>query len=120
MLASIRTIIRALSLSSLLLVTTCGLSHADVITVQQVKDLLEKGEIGELSATSYSQGVFDGLIAMEYLKRTETGEAKEFCILIDAAKAGHPVVRQGRKMDAVFSDLALNFLSKNYGCRKGP
>jgi hypothetical protein len=112
--------------------------HAEVragaMTVRQIKGLLDKGQLGELAATSYSQGVFDGLLAMEYLRRVETGEAREFCRLIDAEKEGRPVPhpafqtrelvaaweKQGRSMAAGFPDLALNYLSGQHGCSSKP
>ncbi|HZH08938.1 MAG TPA: hypothetical protein VEZ24_01065 [Microvirga sp.] len=104
------------------------------MTINQVKELLGKGQLGELAATSYSQGVFDGLLAMEYLRRAETGEAREFCGIIDAERTGQPVnhpafrtrelvlawEKQGRSMAVGFPDLALNYLSAQYGCSNNP
>lgn len=109
-----------------------GKAQAEIMSVQQVRDLLNNGKTGELAATAYAQGVFDGLIAMEYLRRTETGEAKEFCKLIDAYKLGTPIQhpafmtkalvaaweKQGRSMSTGFPDLAINYLSGTYGCPK--
>ena len=110
----------------------CSSAYGDILTVQQVKELMNKEQIGELAATSYAQGVFDGLITMEYLHRKETGEKKEFCGLIDAYDQGRPIEhpashrkeliaawqRQGLSMDVVFADLAINYLSGQYGCNK--
>lgn len=108
-----------------------GSASAEVMTVRQVKELMQRGKLGELAATSYAQGVFDGMLAMEYLYRKETGKAREFCGIIDAHKSGtpirHPAYRTkellrvweqlGRSMDAVFTDLALNYMSAQYGCK---
>lgn len=123
----------ALSFAALLALAPLSSAHADVMTVRQVRDLFAKGQLGELAATSYAQGVYDGLITMETLRRSETGEQREFCGLYAAYKSGRPVEhpaartrelldtweKQGRSLDVVFGDLALNYLSAQYGCPKG-
>jgi hypothetical protein len=107
-------------------------ANAEILTVQQVKELHDRDAVGKVAATSYSTGVFDGLLAMEALRRTERGEATEFCGVYDAHRRGQPIrhpafrtrelirewERQGRSMELPYHDLALNFLSATYGCKK--
>jgi len=58
-------------------------AHAEVMTVQQVYGLLQQGKKGKAAAISYAQGVFDGMLAMESLRRQQTGEEHEFCKFFD-------------------------------------
>lgn len=80
--------------------------------------------------TSYSQGVFDGLISMEAARRHEGKGGDELCGIFEAYEQGesirHPAYRteelieawesHGRDMGAPFGDLALSYLSGQYGC----
>lgn len=100
------------------------------MSVSQVKKLFAEGEQGKLVGTSYSQGVFDGLISMEAARRHEGEGEDEFCGIFEAYEQGedirHPAYSteqlieawesHGRNMDASFGDLALNYLSGKYGC----
>ncbi|GHE22833.1 hypothetical protein [Halomonas urumqiensis] len=105
-------------------------SSAEMMTVQEVKDYYHGGMSEELIATSYSQGVFDGMIAMEGARRNEGKGGNEFCDLFEREQNDnpirHPAYRTeqliedwqegGYPMDAPFADLAISYLSGQYGC----
>ena len=104
--------------------------RAEVLTVGQVKALFAGDATAQAAGMAYSEGVFDGMLAMEALRRKETGEKHEFCKIFDAHDRGEPAPhpayqtkalvdaweRRGLSMDTVFPDLALSYLSAQYGC----
>jgi hypothetical protein len=106
-----------------------GLS-AEMMTVQQVKDYYNGGLSEKLIATSYSQGVFDGMIAIEGARRNEGRGGDEFCGLFDRERNDNPIRHpayqaekligdwqdEGYSMDAPFADLAISYLTMEYGC----
>nr|WP_156889298.1 hypothetical protein [Halomonas sp. 1513] len=103
---------------------------AELMSVKDVKDFFSQGDQGRTIGVSYSQGVFDGLISMEGARRHEGKDGEEFCGLFDAYERGEPVrhpayrteelidawEQHGRDMEAAFGDLALSYLSGQYGC----
>lgn len=105
-------------------------ASAEMMTVQQIKDFYNGREIKEALATSYSQGVFDGLISIEGVRRSEGKGGDELCGFFDIAEKGgqirHPGYRteeliekwehNGYPMDVPFTDLAISYMSKRYGC----
>ena len=109
-----------------------SLTQAEVMNVEQVKELLKRGELGEISAIAYVQGVMDGMIAMEYLNRSKSTPSQEFCKLIDANAAGRPIQhpafktkeivaaweREGRPMTTIIPDVVLSYFDKQFGCPK--
>jgi hypothetical protein len=117
-------------LLALLLSAAAITAQAQLMTIQQLKDLLQRGTLGELGATSYVQGVVDGMLAMETMRRNGSIRPREFCKLMDAIdakqKIGHPssetkqVVeaweRTGKPMDTIAVDVVLSYLSGRYGC----
>lgn len=105
-------------------------SKAEMMTVQEVKNYLSGDTSEKLIATSYSQGVFDGMIAMEGVRRKEGRGGDEFCGLFNGHQSDdsirHPAYLTeeliqswqdgGYPMDASFADLAISYLSGQYGC----
>jgi hypothetical protein len=105
---------------------------AEVMSVEQVKKMMSSGSGGEAAAVSYVTGVMDGMLAMEFLSRSQGNPPKEFCKIIDAHKAGRPVLhpgfrakemilsweREGRPMKTIVPDVVLSFFDNQYGCRK--
>lgn len=122
-------LIVALSVAPL---ASAGQAQAEVMTVQQLRDMIaQKGDVGELAATSYFQGVVEGMMAMETMRRNGGIREKEFCKLLDGspedtASILHPAYRakeviaawerQGQPMNTVAPDVVLSFLSSQYGC----
>jgi hypothetical protein len=100
------------------------------MTVQQIKDFYNAGKFEETLATSYSQGVFDGLISIEGARRNEGKCGDELCGFFEIAENGgqirHPSYRteelvekwelEGYPMDVPFTDLAISYMTKRYGC----
>jgi len=102
-------------------------AQANEMSVMKVKEMLDNSREGETMAISYSQGVFDGLIAMEGARRNEGKGGDELCKLFEGDESiRHPAYqtemlietweRRDRNMEAPFADLALNYLSGQYGC----
>jgi hypothetical protein len=105
--------------------------QAEILTVNQVKTLLEDGEIGRAAAIAYIQGVTDGILAMDSLAHKETGKPYEFCKLHEAYASGtpekHPAYqtkrlvsaweKNGYPMETLAVDMMLGFLTRQYGCR---
>lgn len=106
--------------------------RAQVMTVDQLSSMIAEGKLGELAATSYVQGVMDGMIAFEAMRRNGLARPKEFCVIFDKYGSGfggtrHPAYqtksmvaawqREGQPMDTIAPDMALSFLSNQYGCR---
>jgi hypothetical protein len=98
--------------------------------MQQLKEIINKGPVGEYAAISYFQGAFDGLIAMESLNRKQGAARKEFCGVFDAQERGqklnHPAYQtkdlvlawenEGHPMSAPVVDMVLSYLTSKYGC----
>lgn len=105
-------------------------AKADLMTVGQLKGLLDQGDIGELIVTSYIQGVIDGMLAMETMHIRDHETPQEWCRLSDAARAGKPLrhpafravemvgawERAGQPLDVIAIDMVLSFMDANYGC----
>lgn len=104
---------------------------AQTMTVEQLRSLLTKGKIGELSAVTYVQGVVDGMFAFEAMRRNGLAQPEEFCAIFDRYNKGlggtsHPAYltkemvaaweREGQPMNAIAPDMVLSFLSNKYGC----
>ena len=108
-----------------------GAAHSEFMSIQEVRELYNRGEQGKIMGTSYSQGIFDGLIGMEQARRHEEARGRrEFCGIFDSYDQGNPIRHpayeteklieewesHGRDMEAPFVDLALSYLSGRYGC----
>lgn len=105
-------------------------ASAEIMTVQQLKDLLGRGETGQLAVAAYFQGAVDGLLAMDSLDHAETGEPYEFCKIFEARKSGTPIEhpaykaaelvraweREGYSMTVPAVDMVLSYLSSHYSC----
>lgn len=104
--------------------------NAEILTVRQIKELIQKGGSGEQVAAVYADGVVAGLLALASTQRMESGVLSEFCDFFEAADEGRPLPnpalnvkalvsaweRQGRDMDVVFAELMMNYMSAQYGC----
>lgn len=100
------------------------------MTVQQLKDLIRQGEIGEVVAVSYTQGVVDGLLGMESLRKKERNAKLDFCGIREAYNNNNPIrhpafetknivkrwEQSGRPMNALAVDMVLVYLTDEYGC----
>lgn len=112
----------------------CAMSlsaKADMMTVEQLKKLLAQGKPGEALATSYVQGVADGMLAMETMRRKSLLRSKEFCQFYEQQEAGHPLPHPAfytrqiverweaakRPMNTIAVDMVLSYLSGSYGCK---
>ncbi|MDZ7853492.1 MAG: hypothetical protein U5L98_12835 [Halomonas sp.] len=118
---------------TIILVLTLGTfetARSELMSIKKVQELFNKGREGEIMGTSYSQGVFDGLIGMEGTRRHEGKGGEEFCGIFDAYEQDEPVRHpayktemlieewnsRGWDMEAPFIDLALSYLSGKHGC----
>lgn len=104
--------------------------NADIMSVQDLQNLLERGQVGELAAVSYVQGVVDGMLAIDSLHQRDANLPPEFCRFYESAAAGSPedhpaqhtkeLVRswaeQGRSMETIAVDMVLAHLDATYGC----
>lgn len=104
--------------------------RAEMMTVQDLKKFLAKGEAGELAATSYVNGVVDGMLGLDSLHQKERKTPKEFCRFYEAQKAGKPIrhpayrtrelvnawEKQGHPMNTLAVDFVLAFMTAQYGC----
>lgn len=106
---------------------TAQTSYAEIMTVEQLRNMISKqGQVGEVAATSYFQGVVEGMMAMEAMRRNGLMRDKEFCKLFDAVNTQHPAYRtkqviaawerEGKPMETIAPDMVLSFLSSQYGC----
>lgn len=107
-------------------------ARADVMTVGQLRDMVQSGGAGELAAVAYVNGAVDGMVGLDFLHQKERGSKPEFCKFRDARLRGkplpHPAYRtkellaawekQGQSMDTPAVDFVLAFLSAQYGCAK--
>jgi len=104
-----------------------GAASAEVMTVSQLREMLARGDQGELVATAYMQGVMDGMIGMDALNQNEYGRPLEFCELHDVQRpVRHPAYhteelvtaweRSGHPMEAPVVDLVLSYFTAQYGC----
>ena len=116
----------------------CGLlfgistAQGEVLTVQQVKQLLQSGQQGEVAAIAYVQGVMDGMLAMEHLNRSKSMPSREFCKLIEAEASGRPLPhpafktkeiiaaweREGRPTKTIIPEVVLSYFDAQFGCAK--
>src|SRR5690606_7341406 len=107
------------------LATVCmlatGAASAEVMTVTQLREMLERGDQGDLAATAYMQGVMDGMIGMDALNHNQYGRPFEFCGLQDVQRpVRHPAYRTeelvrawevaGYPMEVPVVDLVLSLL----------
>jgi hypothetical protein len=100
---------------------------AEVMTVQQLRDLIDKGMSGEALATSYFQGVVEGMFAMDSLRKKERGAKYDFCKIYGNNKPiRHPAYEtkrlvklwesRGYSMSTLAPDMILMYLTRQYGC----
>jgi hypothetical protein len=127
-----RVVYLALVFAFSLVMTENTGARAEVMSVEKIKKMMSDGPAGEAAAVAYVTGVMDGMLAMEYLSRSQGNPTREFCKIIDAHKAGRPVLhpafrakemilaweREGRSMQTIVPDVVLSFFDKQYGCRK--
>jgi hypothetical protein len=106
-------------------------ANADVMTVRNLKEVLQLGPTGEVVVTSYVQGVVDGMLAIESMQARDHATPREFCKIHEAQKAGvpiqHPAYRaveivnrweaEGLPLEALAVDMVLSFLDSQYGCK---
>lgn len=119
----------------LVLITTLiysSLATADVMTVKQLKEMIDKGPVGKAVAVAYVNGAVDGMVGLDFLKQKERGDKPEFCKFGDAKVNKTPLrnpayrtedlvnawEKDGAPMDTPAVDFVLAFLSAQYGCKK--
>lgn len=105
-------------------------AQAEVMTIGQVKKLLNSGKTGEAAAIAYVQGITDGMLGMEALHHKEKGLPFEFCKFQEAHKLGKPILhpayqtrkiveaweREKQPMSTIMVDVMLMYLTAQYGC----
>jgi hypothetical protein len=103
-------------------------AHAELMTVNMLKEMLQKGSIGELAATTYVQGVVDGMLGMDSVLQKEGKMPPEFCGIHGPSSSGIPIQhpayhtrplvssweRQGYPMDAPAVDMVLSYMTKQF------
>jgi hypothetical protein len=102
------------------------------MTVADLKKIYDQQGSESPIGISYTQGVFEGLIGLEAVRRREGQTPTEFCgvfDLISKGKAPDPHIatlgpwliegweKQGQDINAPFVDLMLSYLSGTYGCK---
>jgi hypothetical protein len=102
----------------------------DVMTVAQVKVLLNSTEKNQAMATAYMQGLVEGMLGLASAQAKEQEAPKEFCgffaLVEQGEKVRHPAhginqtinawERAGFPMQAPAVDLVLSYLEGQYGC----
>ena len=116
----------------LLLSVVCSTSvYAELMTVKDIKEMLQDGDRGELSAISYVQGIVDGMLGMDTLHHKEKQIPYEFCKLhaayVNGVPERHPAFqtkklvaaweKQGYPMSALMVDMILTYMTDQYGCK---
>lgn len=122
---------RKLVLAALLFVLSAA-SSAQVMTVQNLKELSEQGSEGERAAVAYVNGAVDGMVGLDFIFQKERNAKPEFCKFSEAKRSGNPIKhpayrtkeliasweRAGYPMDTPAVDFVLAFLTAQYGCKK--
>jgi hypothetical protein len=105
-------------------------AYSQLMTVQNLKELLAKGHEGEVAATAYVQGTVDGMLALDSLHQKEKALPSEFCKFKASFQKGRPEThpayrtkelvaaweRQGLPMQTLAVDFVLAFMTAQYGC----
>jgi hypothetical protein len=118
-------------LTAVALIALCGKANAELMTVQQLKEMMKKGEAGEIAATAYVQGVVDGMAGVDWMHHKEQKTKLEFCALHNRSGTDpvrHPAYntktivgaweKQGHPMSTSALDMILAYLSHAWGCKK--
>lgn len=106
-----------------------GFASAEFMTVQQLKDQIARGAIGEAAAVAYFHGAVDGMLAMDSLAQKQGAKA-QWCKFEQAKRTGkplqHPAFRtkefvllwekEGQNMQTIAPDFVLSVLDNVYGC----
>jgi hypothetical protein len=102
-----------------------------MMSVEQLRQMMERDKLGELAATSYFQGAVEALLIMEGLREKGALKPREFCKVTEAHATGrpmaHPAFRareaikgwqsEGRPMNTNAADMVFAFMAgRNYGC----
>jgi hypothetical protein len=119
-------------LAAILLLVCSSFASGQLMSVKDLKDLIARGPDGELGATSYVQGVVDGMLGMDAVNQKEKKLPAEFCRFLESYKRGkperHPAYRtkqlvtawekEGFSMNAPAVDMVLSFMTSQYGCKR--
>lgn len=120
------------SILFVLTIATSCVAKADVMTVRQLKELIDEGSAGKAIAVAYVNGTVDGMVGLDFAQQNEGKRYPEFCKFRDARIKGEPLknpayrteelVRawenSGQSMDVPAADFVLAFLTAQYGCAK--
>ncbi len=107
------------------------ITHAELMKVQDLRGLLDLGEGGEAIVTAYVQGVIEGMVGLDSLRKKERNSPYDFCKMHadlgkgqpaqehPASKARFLVItweKNGYPMDTLAVDMVLAFMTQKYGC----
>jgi hypothetical protein len=105
-------------------------ASGDLMTVAQVKVLLNSTEKDQAMAAAYMQGLVEGMLGLASAQAKEQKAPTEFCGFFALVKRGekfqHPAYginqtinaweRAGLPMQAPAADLVLSYLEGQFGC----